>query len=269
MLLSGRCRVRSLWRGAGGDGGRRTGYVAANGGKGMQIGCPKEIKTREYRVGLTPAAVREAVAHGHRVLVEAGRGRGLGVSGRRLCGGRGGDRRRGGGGLGAGGARGQGEGAAGRGAGEAPGGAGAVHLPAPGARSGADARADGVGGDGDRLRDGDRRGRRAAAPGADVGGGGAAGAAGRGLDAAEGERRARGAARRRAGGGAGAGGGDRRRRRRHPGGAGGGRDGRRGDGARQGRCRGCAALDETFGGRVRRPTPRPARPRRRWRRRTW
>ena len=38
----------------------------------MLIGCPKEIKTREYRVGLTPAAVREAVAHGHRVLVETG-----------------------------------------------------------------------------------------------------------------------------------------------------------------------------------------------------
>ena len=46
----------------------------------MRIGCPKEIKTREYRVGLTPTAAREAVAHGHRVLVEARRRRGLGVS---------------------------------------------------------------------------------------------------------------------------------------------------------------------------------------------
>ena len=44
----------------------------------MQIGCPKEIKTREYRVGLTPAAAGEAVAHGHRVLVEAGAGEGSG-----------------------------------------------------------------------------------------------------------------------------------------------------------------------------------------------
>jgi alanine dehydrogenase len=52
--------------------------LAANGGMGMQIGCPKEIKTREYRVGLTPAAVREAVAHGHRVLVEQGAGEGSG-----------------------------------------------------------------------------------------------------------------------------------------------------------------------------------------------
>ena len=44
----------------------------------MRIGCPKEIKTREDRVGLTPAAVREAVAHGHAVLVEAGAGVGSG-----------------------------------------------------------------------------------------------------------------------------------------------------------------------------------------------
>ncbi len=40
----------------------------------MLIGVPKEIKQREYRVGMTPAAVREAVAHGHRVLVETGAG---------------------------------------------------------------------------------------------------------------------------------------------------------------------------------------------------
>jgi alanine dehydrogenase len=44
----------------------------------MLIGCPKEIKTREYRVGMTPTAVREAVAHGHAVLVEAGAGEGSG-----------------------------------------------------------------------------------------------------------------------------------------------------------------------------------------------
>ncbi len=40
----------------------------------MLIGVPKEIKQREYRVGMTPAAAREAVAHGHRVLVETGAG---------------------------------------------------------------------------------------------------------------------------------------------------------------------------------------------------
>jgi len=42
----------------------------------MRIGCPKEIKNQEYRVGLTPAAAREAVAHGHEVLVETGAGLG-------------------------------------------------------------------------------------------------------------------------------------------------------------------------------------------------
>ena len=43
----------------------------------MLIGVPKEIKTREYRVGLTPASVVELVAHGHRVLVETGAGGGI------------------------------------------------------------------------------------------------------------------------------------------------------------------------------------------------
>lgn len=38
----------------------------------MRIGVPKEIKAHEYRVGLLPAAVHEAVAHGHEVLVESG-----------------------------------------------------------------------------------------------------------------------------------------------------------------------------------------------------
>ena len=38
----------------------------------MKIGVPKEIKIHEYRVGLTPASVREFVAHGHSVLVQAG-----------------------------------------------------------------------------------------------------------------------------------------------------------------------------------------------------
>ncbi|MBS0241702.1 MAG: alanine dehydrogenase [Proteobacteria bacterium] len=38
----------------------------------MRIGVPKEIKVHEYRVGMTPAAVREAVEHGHQVVVERG-----------------------------------------------------------------------------------------------------------------------------------------------------------------------------------------------------
>lgn len=46
----------------------------------MLIGVPKEIKVREYRVGLVPAGAHEAVAHGHQVLVERGAGAGIGAS---------------------------------------------------------------------------------------------------------------------------------------------------------------------------------------------
>ncbi|MEM9796014.1 MAG: alanine dehydrogenase [Pseudomonadota bacterium] len=44
----------------------------------MRIGCPKEIKPQEFRVGVTPAAAQEAIAHGHSVLVERGAGLGAG-----------------------------------------------------------------------------------------------------------------------------------------------------------------------------------------------
>jgi alanine dehydrogenase len=44
----------------------------------MLIGVPSEIKNHEYRVGMTPAAVREAVHHGHEVLVQSGAGLGVG-----------------------------------------------------------------------------------------------------------------------------------------------------------------------------------------------
>ncbi|MBL0144138.1 MAG: alanine dehydrogenase [Betaproteobacteria bacterium] len=43
----------------------------------MRIGVPKEIKDHEYRVGLTPSAVRELVAQGHQVVVERGAGAGI------------------------------------------------------------------------------------------------------------------------------------------------------------------------------------------------
>jgi alanine dehydrogenase len=46
----------------------------------MLIGVPKEIKTHEYRVGLTPAAVREYAARGHNVLVQSGAGLGISAS---------------------------------------------------------------------------------------------------------------------------------------------------------------------------------------------
>lgn len=44
----------------------------------MKIGCPKEIKPQEFRVGITPNAAHEAVAHGHEVLIETGAGTGAG-----------------------------------------------------------------------------------------------------------------------------------------------------------------------------------------------
>ncbi|MCS3765613.1 MULTISPECIES: alanine dehydrogenase [Bradyrhizobium] len=46
----------------------------------MKIGVPKEIKSHEYRVGLTPGAVREYVAAGHGVLVETNAGVGIGAT---------------------------------------------------------------------------------------------------------------------------------------------------------------------------------------------
>lgn len=45
----------------------------------MRVGCPKEVKNHEYRVGLTPGAVREYVAHGHEVLIETWAGAGIGA----------------------------------------------------------------------------------------------------------------------------------------------------------------------------------------------
>src|SRR5215208_1113284 len=48
--------------------------------KAMRIGVPREIKVEEYRVGLTPASVREYLAQGHEVIVEQGAGLGIGAS---------------------------------------------------------------------------------------------------------------------------------------------------------------------------------------------
>jgi alanine dehydrogenase len=48
----------------------------------MRIGCPKEIKNREYRVGLTPESAKELVKHGHEVWIETGAGTGIGASDR-------------------------------------------------------------------------------------------------------------------------------------------------------------------------------------------
>lgn len=45
----------------------------------MKVGVPRETKTREYRVGMTPAGVRELSRRGHDVLVERGAGEGSGI----------------------------------------------------------------------------------------------------------------------------------------------------------------------------------------------
>lgn len=46
----------------------------------MKIGCPTEIKPQEFRVGMTPHATAEAVAHGHEVLIQSGAGLGAGFT---------------------------------------------------------------------------------------------------------------------------------------------------------------------------------------------
>ncbi len=46
----------------------------------MRIGCPKEIKNREYRVGLAPESAMELVKHGHEVWIETGAGLGIGAT---------------------------------------------------------------------------------------------------------------------------------------------------------------------------------------------
>ncbi len=46
----------------------------------MLIGVPKEIKNHEYRVGLTPAAVKEFVSNGHQVMVQDNAGASIGFT---------------------------------------------------------------------------------------------------------------------------------------------------------------------------------------------
>ena len=46
----------------------------------MIIGCPKEIKAQEHRVGLVPSSVREYVNHGHKVIIETQAGVGINFS---------------------------------------------------------------------------------------------------------------------------------------------------------------------------------------------
>jgi alanine dehydrogenase len=46
----------------------------------MLIGVPKEIKNHEYRIGLTPAGVRELAANGHAVMIERDGGKAIGLT---------------------------------------------------------------------------------------------------------------------------------------------------------------------------------------------
>ncbi|MEM8636435.1 MAG: alanine dehydrogenase [Pseudomonadota bacterium] len=46
----------------------------------MIIGVPKELKNKEYRVGLTPDSAYELISEGHRVLVEQNAGGGIGAN---------------------------------------------------------------------------------------------------------------------------------------------------------------------------------------------
>ena len=46
----------------------------------LLIGVPKEIKTREFRVGLVPSSVAELVRLGHEVLIETQAGAGIGAN---------------------------------------------------------------------------------------------------------------------------------------------------------------------------------------------
>ena len=45
----------------------------------MLVGIPKEIKNHEYRIGITPAGVRELVQSGHQVIVERDGGKAIGL----------------------------------------------------------------------------------------------------------------------------------------------------------------------------------------------
>src|SRR3989339_559748 len=45
----------------------------------MIVGVPKEIKEKEFRVGIVPSGVKALVQAGHTVLIEQGAGEGSGI----------------------------------------------------------------------------------------------------------------------------------------------------------------------------------------------
>ena len=46
----------------------------------MHVGVPKEVKSQEFRVGVTPGAVREFARDGHLITVETGAGLDIGAT---------------------------------------------------------------------------------------------------------------------------------------------------------------------------------------------
>ena len=46
----------------------------------MLIGVPKEIKNHEYRIGMTPAGVREVIEAGHQVMMQKDGGTAIGLT---------------------------------------------------------------------------------------------------------------------------------------------------------------------------------------------
>jgi alanine dehydrogenase len=58
----------------------RVGRERGEGDTTVKVGVPKEIKTLEFRVGMTPAGVRELVHDGHEVIVETNAGMGIGMT---------------------------------------------------------------------------------------------------------------------------------------------------------------------------------------------
>jgi alanine dehydrogenase len=57
---------------------KRYKVIASEENATMKIGCPKEIKPQEFRVGITPNAALEAVSRGHEVIIQTGAGLGAG-----------------------------------------------------------------------------------------------------------------------------------------------------------------------------------------------
>ena len=169
----------------------------------LTVGVPREVKTAEHRVALTPDGVRELERHNISVFVEAGAGTDSAITDAEFaaagCRHRADGRRR----MGPT-ARREGERAAGVGVRLLAARPHAVHVSPPRRLPGGGGGVARIEVHGHRLRDGATRQRRPAAAGADVGGGRASGDPSRRALPRAAQRRARRAAGRRARGATGA-----------------------------------------------------------------